>query len=185
MAASVTSPADVVNLALRRIGYQLRVGQLFDGSKASNNALDIYAQTRDAVLREADWGFAETMDLAALSGGAAPAPWLFEYLYPVACVKLRDVLSTTYLANQNNPLPELWQLANAAAGKVIWTKVAASTVVFTRQVTDPAQWEPDFVEALAAALARRLAPVLVSLEAAKLAAEDEKVSTLIAEGVTG
>ena len=45
MVASAKS-ADMVNLALRRVGYKLRVGNLYDGSMAAKMALDVYAQTR-------------------------------------------------------------------------------------------------------------------------------------------
>lgn len=154
MPASVTSPADVVNLALRKLGRSDRVGNLYDGSAAAKAALDIYAQTRDALLRQSDWGFAEKIAAAALSGSAAPAPWSVEYTYPTDCMRLRNLFNASYLADKNNPLPVLYTVADdPARGKVIWCNAAAATLVYTAQVTDPARWEPLFVAALAEALA--------------------------------
>ena len=102
----VQSPADAINVSLRRIGYKLRVASLYDGSKAARSALDIYAQTRDEILRQNDWTFAErnismTMLKQAPVGGYIPPvtwsttypplPWLFEYAYPTDCLKVRAV----------------------------------------------------------------------------------------------
>src|ERR1019366_9251122 len=93
MAASVSSPADIINVSLRRIGYKLRVASLYDGSKAAKSALDIYAQTRDEILRQNDWTFAERNIAMVLlkqppasgyippliwSTAYPPLPWLFE-----------------------------------------------------------------------------------------------------------
>ena len=112
MPASVSSPADVVNVTLQRIGYKLRVGSLYDGSKAANDALDIYAQTRDEVMRQDDWSFAErnvSMTLlksAPVAGYIPPTtwsttdpplPWLFEYAWPDDCLKVRAVKPPTII----------------------------------------------------------------------------------------
>lgn len=186
MAASVNSPADVLNLALKPLGYKLRVGSLDDGSEAANTALDIYAQTRDATLRTADWGFAEYIAVAAASGGAAPQPWAFEYTYPTDCIRLRNVFYASYLADQNDPLPSRFTEGNSVAlGKVIWTKATAARLVYTRQVTNPAQWEPLFVEAFATQLGERLAPVLVGGEGAKFSVARSQILVPLAESVQG
>jgi hypothetical protein len=183
--STVTSPEDVVNLALARIGYKMRVVNLFEGSPQANAALDIYAQTRDAVLREGDYGFAEKIAAAALSGNGAPAPWSYEYSYPSDALKVRDIFDAAYLADKNNPIPLRWTVGGIATGKVIWTNVAGATLVYTQQVTDPAKWEPLFVEALAAALGRRLTAILVSADAVKAEAGDEKMSGAIAQETIG
>jgi hypothetical protein len=185
MPASITSPTDIVNLALRRIGYKLRVGSLYDGSMAAKMALDVYAQTRDALLRSSDWGFAEVIAAAAVSGGAAPAPWAVEYTYPASCIKLRNIFNAAYLADKNNPIPVLWTIADAAAGKVIWTNATSATLIFTSQITDPTKWEPLFVELLTIKLAERLAPSLAGMEAEKIIMEDEKTTMPLAIGTLG
>lgn len=185
MAASVQNPADVINLSLARLGYRGRIGHLFDGSAAAKKALDIYGQTRDAVLRESDWDFSEKIAAAVVSGVAAPAPWSVSYTYPADCLRLRNLFNATYLADKNNPVSNLYTIASSSAGRVVLCNAASATFVYTAQITDPAKWEPLFIEALVAALSRRLAPALASLEALKAEAEDEKISTAVATGVTG
>lgn len=204
MVASVTSPADVVNLALQRIGYKGRVGNLFEGSTAAKDALDVYAQTRDELLRKGDWGFAER-NVSPLLLKSAPAtgytppdvwtpanpplPWRYEYAYPDDCLDVRAIKPPSVFVIDFDPQPVVFTIANDnqlnPPRKVILCNVADAILTYTGQVTNPATWEPDFIEAFAAALGRRLAPSLVSMEAAKLIMADEQASTAQAAMVQG
>jgi hypothetical protein len=200
MPASVTSPADMINLTLRRIGYNGRVGDLYDGSKAAKNALDVYAQTRDELLRQNDWGFAErnsalTLLKAAPAGGYIPPttwstaypplPWLYEYARPTDCLKIRAIKAVPLFLPNMDPQPVVFTEANdnvaPATGQVILCNVAGAVLTYSGQVTDPAAWEADFVETFSAALGRRIAPNLVGWEVAKLLAADEQASQTRAE----
>lgn len=208
MPASVSNPADVLNIALRRIGYKLRVSNLYDGSEAAQQAIDIYGQTRDELLRQNDWGFAErninmTLLKSAPPGGYFPptawdptlypaVPWLYEYAYPDDCLKVRALKPIPLFIPNFDPQPNVWSIANDNAfttppttRKVILCMVQQAALVYTGQVTDPSQWESDFVEAIAAALARRLAPGLVGMQAAQLIARDEAMSQAVAEREQG
>ena len=206
MTTSVNSPADVVNLSLGRIGYKLRVGSLYDGSPASKAALDIYGQTRDEQLRLADWGFAQgevqlTLQKVAPVGGYVPGistwnpatnpqvPWIFQYQYPADCIKVRSVRGAPQIIPNFLPTPNVFNIANDNAftppQKVILTNLSGAIAVYTRRVTNPATWEPSFVEGLAAALARRLAPYLTDLNAEKIEEQDEVAETQIAAMTQG
>jgi hypothetical protein len=204
MASSVTSPEDVINLALVRIGYKTRMGSIWEGSMAAKKALDIYSQTRDEMLRAFDWSFAErnvgmTLIKQAPAGGYfppnmwssayPPVPWLFEIQYPSDCLKVRAVKNVPVFVPDFDPQPYQFSVDNdnalAEPSKVILCNVYPGLVVYTGQITDPLDWEPDFTEALAASLGRRLAPVLVGLQAAQLAAQDEQQSDTVAENTRG
>lgn len=190
MPASVTSPADIINLSLRRIGYALRVGNLYDGSKAASTALDLYAQTRDELLRDGNWGFAErnvalTLLKQAPVGGYVPPtswssaypplPWQFEYSYPGDCLKVRAIKSVPIFIPNMDPTPVVFGLENdnslAPPAKVILCNIADAVMVYTGQVTDPTTWEADFVEALADALGERLAASLKDINAQRIEAQ--------------
>ncbi len=204
MTASVQSPADAVNGALRRIGYKMRVGSLYDGSEASKVALDVYAQTRDELLRQNDWDFAErNLNMSLLKqapqGGYVPPvvwttaypplPYLFEYAYPADCLKVRAIKPQAIFVMDFDPQPVVYSVANDTAyappQKVLLCNVESAILTYTGQVTDLATWEADAVETLIAALGRRLVPSLVGLNALKAAAEDEQVSTMVAEREQG
>lgn len=188
MTLSVSSPEDVLNLALVRLGYEMRIGSIYEGSKAAKAALSVYAQTRDAVLREADWGFAEKIAAAATTGQTAPFPWTVEYTYPTNCLRLRNLWNAVYAAGDtNDPVRELYTIGNNAAGnKVIWCTAASATLCYTAQITNPQDWEAGFIEALVAALARRLGPLLAgSPDVAKAEGQDETATAQVATGVMG
>lgn len=204
MPASLQSPADVVNVALTRIGYKLRIGNLYDGSDAAKKALDIYGQTRDELLRQNDWGFAErnvamTLLKSAPVGGYVPPtswstaypplPWLYEYEYPGDCIKVRAVKPSPLFIPPYDPQPYVFATPNdnslTPSAKVIVCNVADAVLVYTGQVTNPASWEADFAEACAAALGRRLVAGLMSADLLKFEAQDEANAQAIAEREQG
>lgn len=204
MPASLSSPADVVNNALTRIGYKLRVGSLYDGSEAASNALDIYAQTRDEILRQNDWGFAErnvslTLLKSAPVGGYIPPnmwstvypalPWLYEYEYPSDCLKVRALKPSPIFPQNYDPQPYVFNLANdnayATPKKVVLCNIADAILVYTGQVTDPVTWEADFGETVCAAIGRRIAPSLGLSAMLKIAVPDEAASMAVAEKEQG
>lgn len=194
MSAVITSPAQVVNLALSRIGYKKRIGNLYEGSEASKKALDIYAQTRDQLLRDGNWQFARrdaqlVLLKQAPAGGYVttpwstaypPPPWRYEYTYPSDCLKVRNIKAQQIFANF---LPRAVNFsvyndsAYSPARKVILCDVGPTAIAtYAAQVTNPASWEATFVEALAAELGKLLAPALDTLDAAKMAAVDAAVT---------
>ena len=201
MTASVTSPADCVNIALRKIGYKLRVGSLFEGSLAAKNALDLYAQTRDQLLRQNDWGFAERnlamiLQKFAPVGGYIPPvtwnpntnppiPWRFQYARPPDCLKIRSVKPTPLFVPNNDPQPHVFGEANDTTltppAQVILCNVANALLVYTGQITDLTAWEADTVETFIDALAERLAPSLASMQAAQMITAQGTVSKQTAE----
>lgn len=198
MAVSVSTPADMVNLSLARIGFKGRVGNLYEGSEAAKKALDIYAQTRDAVLREKDWGFAGrdvqgTLLKQAPEGGYIPPnvwnntypmlPWLFQYQYPSDALRIRTVKQSPIFLPVIDPQPQIFAVENdqtySPPQKVVLCNLSNAIILYTAQVTDPQAWEADFIESFAAALGRRLAPVLKDLDAAKFASADEQAQGLM------
>lgn len=196
MVASVSSPADLANLSLARIGFKGRIGSLYDGSATSKKILDVYAQTRDAVLQMADWDFAErnvgmTLLKSAPSGGYFPPtvwtpaypslPWLFTYAYPTAdCLKVRSIRGQPLFVMDFDPQPKTFSVENDnsynPAQKVVQCNVPSAILVYTGQITNLATWEPDAIEEFAAALARRIAPSLANMDAEKVEAMDEAQS---------
>jgi hypothetical protein len=176
---AVQSAADAVNAALVRIGYKLRVGSLFDGSAAAKKSLDIYAQTRDELLRQNDWAFAErNTTLTPIKSAPAtgyipptvwstaypPLPWAFEAAWPTDCLKVRAVKPVSMLIPNFDPQPNLFAVVNdnslTPPARVIVYDVANAVLVYTGQITDPNAWDADFCESIIDQLAQRLAPAL-------------------------
>jgi hypothetical protein len=201
----INSPADVINLALSRIGVSDRVGSIYEGSKQAKAAIDIYSQTRDEMLRAVDYGFAEqnvslTMLKQAPPGGYfppnlwdgtlnPPPPWVYAYTYPDTCLKVRSIKAIPLFVMNFDPHPNVFTIENdnyyVPSRKVILCNVPNAMAVITGQVTDPRLWEVDFTEAFAAELGRRLAPVLANLDVAKFAAADAAQATATADAREG
>ena len=198
MTTAINTPSDIVNLALARIGSKTRIGGLYDGSLAAKKALDIYGQTRDALIRAGEWEFAERYIVATLQkqapyGGYVGIPWsstypclpwLFQYAYPVDCLKLRAVLGVPAFVPNMDPQYNVFSIGNdnsfTPSQKVILCNVPNAILTYTGQVTNPAAYDTDFIEEFAAELGRKLAPALAGLEAAKLAIQDEAAAAQLA-----
>lgn len=186
MVASVQNPADMVNLALARIGSKHSIGDIFDGSMESNIALNVYSQTRDAVLMTNDWDFAQKIVLAAATGGTPPSNWTNEYTYPADCLRIRSIYNSVYLADKNNPLPTRWKLGDSVVNnKVVWCNVASATFIYTAQVTNPLYWGSLFVDMFSVELGKTLALALGVQDAGKMMLEVEKTAVPNAVGVLG
>lgn len=198
---AIQSPADLLNVALRRIGYKLRVASLFEGSLAAKQALDIYAQTRDELLRTNDWGFAERnvamtlLKSAPVGGYVPPAVWnpavnppigsLFEYGYPGDCLKVRAVKPPPLFVPNFDPQPNVFTITNdnyfTPAQKVILCNVPNAILVYTGQITDLTTWEADSISMFADELGKGLAPALVNMQAAQMIAAEGVQSKAVAE----
>lgn len=192
--AAVQSPADLANVALTRMGYRLRVGNLNDGSLAAKKLLDVYAQTRDALLRSFDWQFCErnvamTLLKSAPPGGYWPAapwnpvdypslPWAFQYAYPDDCLKVRAIRSGMGFVQSFDPQPVVFSVENdnsvPPAKRVIVCNVPDALLVYTGQVTNPTTWDVGFVEAFSADLAKHVAAGLLGKDGYMIESADAK-----------
>ena len=185
---TISAVEDVVNLALREIGYARPISDLYEGSRASRAALDIYSQTRDEVLREHNWPFA-TRDAALVTNGqTAPAGWLYEYTFPAGAIRLRNLKPTTVPSPNYDPAPVLWAEWNDSrlnpAARVVLSNTGSVTAVYVARITDPSTWEPGFAGALISRLARRLELVLSRNEKEAVGVEVAAVTEARAAGVS-
>lgn len=174
---SLRSPADIANVALARMGYKLRVGTLFDGSDHASSLLDIYAQTRDQMLREFDYDFAERTALLTLLKSVPssdypwdpatmpPIGWTFEYGFPTDAIKIRLIQPQPNFVF--DPDPQFYAFSEyndptfSPAQRVILSDVQNAVATYTARVTDPETWDVAFTDALAIRLAALLGPQLM------------------------
>lgn len=194
MAAVLTSPAQIVNFALIKAGSKISIGSLYDGTDEAKVALRIYGQTRDRLLATGEWDFAQRVAAGQLIKQApsippsyiatpwTPAypalPWAYEYAYPMDAVQVRGVKRQPVFIPNYDPRYERFEVANDDGfnppQKVVLCNIPNAIIVYAGQVTDPAQMNVAFVEALASALAIPLATSLTSLEHAKMSAIEEQ-----------
>lgn len=175
MTGSVNSPEQIVNLALVQIGLGYLVGSLYEGSTASKMALAVYAQSRDELIEEGEWDFAErtmiaTLLKAAPAGGYSPfqpwsfayppLPWLYEYVYPSDCVKVRSLRPQPLGGFNPNPRFNRYSLDNDNSlnppQRVILCDVQNAILTYAGRVTNPNTWDAAFTAALTAKLVKYL-----------------------------
>jgi hypothetical protein len=158
------------NMALQACGTRSTIASVNEGS---NEAIALAVQwdnALDCVLAAAHWDFARRQGLLTLlndatQGQAVPTPWLYEYAYPSDCVQARfifpqvfvDVPTTTVgtpSAVTGVGSPVRFLVGNDADQqgndiKVILTNQPQAMAVYTRRVTSPSIWAPQFCHALA------------------------------------
>jgi hypothetical protein len=93
--------ADVINQSLDACGSMVTIGDPEEGTREAQVALRAYGQCLRQMLRAANWDFARKQaPLTLLAdatgqtsgvGSVVPVPWIYEYQYPVDCMKVRFV----------------------------------------------------------------------------------------------
>lgn len=138
MAISETS---ICNMSLARIGAK-RIASIDDGNNEAAQCREHYAPARDMLLRAHAWRFA--LSRAALSADTAtPAfEWAYQFILPSDCLRA---------VNLYEPDSEY-----VIEGRRLLTDDSTANLVYIKKVTDPAQFDAAFVEALSLALASRL-----------------------------
>ena len=198
MTSSIQSPADALNAALTALGSMDRIGNLYDGSLVSKKALDIYGQTRDALMIDGDWEFLERNTAGTLLKTAPsaylvpwtstypPLPWMYEYSYPSDALKIRSVKPTSVFVPNFDPQPWPYSVDNDSSftppQRVILTNVPNAIIVYTGRVTDPTTWDADFTEEFILTLAKKLAPGLKGLDIEKVLVPGEAQEKQTAKG---
>lgn len=172
---ALATPEDVINAALRDVGYGRPIADLYEGSPASRIALDVYGQTRDSLLREKDWRFARrTAALTVLKSAddlpegswdeSRPIPpWRFAYAYPTDAIIIRSIRPNPDQfegGEPYGPAPIRFDVVNdfatataTVSQRMIMTDQENALANYTARLADLSQWEPLAITALIKALA--------------------------------
>lgn len=168
----MASEVDIANLALTKLGDEAGLLSLADDTRAGRALVGIYADVRDATLRDHPWNFATKR--AALAQDAAAVVWggWNAFLVPVDFLRLLEI--------ENDPD---WQLE---ANRLLVRQPGPLNIRYTSRVTDTGRFDALFVEALACNLAKQVAVRLTGSNSLAAAASDEyKAALNRARGVDG
>lgn len=152
-----SSLVQIYNLALMRVGHSEFISDPNEASNAGNLCRMVYDQCRDQVLRDFPWRFAKKRIALALNTSTPPAEWSYEYTKPADCLRVRNLITPgnrTPLAEQKIPFELMLNEVNEEA---IYTDLESAELIYTVGITDTGRFPPDFVGALAFALAAELA----------------------------
>ena len=162
-----------------------------DNSSQSTHCARFYPIARNSLLELHPWGFATKRASLALLAETPPSAWLYVYALPSDALNLLSIIpsdttddygvgrpangSSTGITSSSVGIytPQSYsQEIDPFGAQVIYSNQVNAVLRYTALITDPTQFPPLFVEALAWLLASKLAgPVLKGEAGSKMSME--------------
>lgn len=160
----MTSVVALCNRALAKIGDELIIASLDDGTKAARYCKALYADTRDFVLRSYPWRFALKRYVLAPLSEKPLFGFERQFAMPSDCLRV-------WRTDEDAPF-------QTEGGLILYDGPVLRFVGISR-VEDPALFDPMFVEALALKIAAELAVPLTASVTLKKQLDDEFLSFVV------
>lgn len=136
----------ICNQALVKLGVP-RILSLSDATQPARYCNEIYAITRDEVLRSHDWNFARKRAVLSELADEPLFGWDHQYELPSDCLRVRQLNSF----EEDEARPS-WEVE---AGRILTDEETAS-IIYTFRQEDSELYDPLFIEALSLKLAAKL-----------------------------
>lgn len=145
---------EICNIALSHLAKG-RISSIDEQSEQARQCKLLYDYTRQALLREYDWGFAKRLVKLAEVKTENPR-WDYVYQYPNHCIQVRRIFDSV-INGENNDRDkyEVYMVSDNVRG--IGCDVAQAWCEYTYDAVDTEQFPSDFVEALTHMLASNMA----------------------------
>ena len=150
----MASEVQIARLALQHIGDRFDITSLSEASPEAEQVNLVFADVRDMVLRSHPWKFARKYASPAQLSGTVPGNWDYMFAYPSDALRVIRIVNPL---GDNQPPIRFEVARNADDARVILCNESEPTLEYTKQVTDPQQFDPQFVTALAYRLAQYIA----------------------------
>ena len=138
----------ICNLALIEVGADL-ISSISQDTKSARLLNAIWDQSRDQVLHDHRWKFAEKRDVLAPTGTAPEFGYAYAYDIPNDCIKIWEVDTDEVLG----PDDVEWK----REGNQILTDESSINVLYVYRHEDYNAWPATFAEAMALKLAAQIA----------------------------
>jgi hypothetical protein len=149
----MSSDVQIAKLALQHIGDRWDITALDNDSPEAEQVNLIFEDTRDALLRAHPWGFAKSYTSPASLSGTVPGNWDYMYTYLTDALVIQGIVDPT----EANLTIKFEVARNNSGVKVILTNQQDPEFIYTKAITDPNEFDPEFVMAFSYMLAARLA----------------------------
>ena len=161
------SATEICNLALTHLGSTVEIEDLDDeGSDEAIICRRVFANTRDAVLRDFHWPFATKIQALGLVEEDPNSEWAYSYRTPSDCLNVRRILSGIRNDSRQSRVP--YRIGQDVQGELIFTDKEDAELEYTTRITDVVRFPADFVNALALRVAAYIAPKLTAGDPFKL-----------------
>lgn len=145
----MASDVDICNIALtQKFVDRGRISALTADEPAAKDCNAIFTSTRDRLLRSHDWNFARKRVQLAQSTTTPATEFDYQYDLPA------DWIRTVTVADNDNAIPGV---VYRQEGRVILCSATTVYLTYIYRITDPAQFNDDFVWLFAMDLACQLA----------------------------
>lgn len=158
------SETRICNQALTNIGVSKTIASLDESSKEARTCALWYETSRNTVLTEMEWGFAQRRVTLAARTDDPPEPWGYHYAYPAACLKVTRIDDGRIVTRADLRIPFQIEGLGVPGGTGsdiealrILTDQVDAVAVYTAVVANPALYPPAFVNALVWRLAADIA----------------------------
>lgn len=193
MAVSVVT---ICNMALGNIGTTQTIENIDDNNERARVCKLYYAPLLDQLVRRMQPNFAQAFVALAVVSGDPPPGWLYQYRYPTDALFARRVTDVTGarqiaisldLTDPGLVVPEVPFSVVAdqgASGRILVTDQPDAVLWYTKRMTDPNDFDPEFVIGFAWALAAAIAiPMKVNAQVASFAAN--QAQRMLGEAMVG
>lgn len=173
----MASVITVCNMALGNIGITQTIENIDDNNERARMCKLYYEPLRDQLIRKHTPNFAQAVVALALVSGDPPPGWEYQYRYPTDCLfakQLTDedgarqgasVISESVWSSDawlglrlsQHKIPFEVRADPSVTGRIIVTDLEDAHLWYTKKVTDPNQFDPEFVVGLSWALASAIA----------------------------
>lgn len=151
----MASKVDIVNMALSVLGSKQTIQDIdSDQSTEARTAALHYENALKTALSFTDWSFATTWGTSALLSASPPGDWSYMYAMPANAIRIIGIIDS--LDSRMNR-PAKFHRSNYQGQLVLLTDTKSPTWRYIFLNDTPASYSPEFVDALAAQLAYRLA----------------------------
>lgn len=153
----MANSVEICNLALSHIGSSSIESLSNPKNKEARQCALLYPISRDAALRDHDWGFARKRASLALTDLKIEG-WDFVYQYPSDCLSPREIYNhISYPAKVEERVPFETGANGDLTGNVILTNEENALLIYTAKLENTNLFDALFVEALSWRLAADLA----------------------------
>ena len=146
---------DICNMALSYLA-RTRIKSLEENIEEAKECQMFYEPSRRLLLRSYSWGFANRLVRLAVLDTELPG-FACVYKYPAGCLAVRLIYDTETARRRIKEKHPFEVMMTEGAVTVITTDVKDAWAEYTADVTDTAQFSPEFSEALAHYLASQMA----------------------------
>lgn len=160
----MASKVEICNQALAWLGAGIEIQDVeAENTQEARACRTFYDTALDKTLSDAPWQFARTFQDLGLVEANPTEEWAYSYRVPVDSVYVRRIRSGTRRDTESTVIP--FAIGQDDDGALLYTDADTCPVEYTRRVTDPNKWPATFRLALAALLARYIAPRIATGDA--------------------